>query len=185
MGSIKWDKSLEFGIDEIDTQHINFVQSINTLLEALAKGQDQAAIRAEFHSLRDYSHNHFNSEERLMEESKFPDMMEHKREHDKFRLQVKQFGNLVYVGHYVRASQVIEFLGKWLLEHLLGFDAKLRDHLKAQPQEAPIREEVLARAEIPVRIARPAEATRLLIDDRDAPARIDKSAVTPRLALDH
>ena len=61
-----WDKSLEIGNDEIDSQHKEIFKRVNKLLSAMADGSGKDTIGKLIEFLTEYVVNHFDAEERLM-----------------------------------------------------------------------------------------------------------------------
>lgn len=138
MGSLKWDKRLEFGIKEIDFEHFKLLEIVNTFLTHATQGKSHLVIKQTFKQLRDYAFYHFKDEERVMGESNYPDLLEHKRQHDHFRLRVKDYTLRLYLGEDIQLGEMKSFLGKWLLEHLLVHDTKFKEYLNAMPSGAVV-----------------------------------------------
>ncbi|MBT5658969.1 MAG: hemerythrin family protein, partial [Rhodospirillaceae bacterium] len=87
-----------------------------------------AVIKA-FAEMKAYTDYHFTREEKMMAESKYPEMEDHKEEHRDFiaRLGVlyTDFNN----GKDTSGRALLNFLGGWLTTHITFIDKKLSQHL--------------------------------------------------------
>jgi len=125
MTKIQWNKELSVDVIAIDNQHKQLIDIANTLLEAVDQGADRAATDKAIKKLREYTVSHFNSEEALMAEVRYPDRGHHQAEHRKLKEEVKQFQRELYEKRTPAASTVLSFLKSWLLGHILTYDRKL------------------------------------------------------------
>jgi hemerythrin-like metal-binding protein len=76
---------------------------------------------------------HFESEEKYLLESKYPDAKEHLEAHVRYREEMKNF--LVHVGDKnievkQLSDEVAAFAGDWLNRHMLGIDKERLQFLK-------------------------------------------------------
>ena len=84
MPKINWDESLSVGNELIDEEHKTLIRKINDVSEAISKGMGESQVAKTIEFLRDYSIQHFNSEEKIMTEKKYPQMQEHLKMHSEF-----------------------------------------------------------------------------------------------------
>jgi hemerythrin-like metal-binding protein len=73
--------------------------------------------------LIDYADYHFSYEEHLMEEASYPDLPMHKREHELFAKQVREFQK----GHQenkVPPISVLSFMSNWVTHHIQQTDVR-------------------------------------------------------------
>ena len=92
-------------------------------------------INAVFCDLADYVVRHFSVEERLMERVNFPDLADHRRQHDAF---LQQLGELVERNELTSGGVVDEtcaFLESWVVSHVMRSDRALADYLSANVLE--------------------------------------------------
>ncbi|MCK7535051.1 MAG: hypothetical protein MZV63_30710 [Marinilabiliales bacterium] len=67
-----------------------------------------------------------------MKETGFPEIEEHKREHDEFVRRVEEFRQKRWFFPKKKLPlEVGSFLGDWLTKHILDTDRKYRDHFLA------------------------------------------------------
>jgi len=83
-------------------------------------------------SLVRYTQAHFTAEERLMEQSGYPDLAAHKREHEALTEKVLDFQRNFDAGRIGMGVEVMQFLGSWLQGHIRGSDKKYVPSLHAK-----------------------------------------------------
>ncbi len=122
MAYFNWQPVLETGISEIDQQHQRLVAMINSLHDAMSKGQGQDVLSGLVQEMIEYTQVHFSTEEKLMEQYRYPQTMEHKNLHMKFVDQVVQFKQKLDAGQPIATSEVMGFLKDWLFQHIAKSD---------------------------------------------------------------
>jgi hemerythrin len=139
MAFFEWDPKLSVNIAEIDQQHKKLIGLINRLNEVMQPGnQDvlksamkeliiQASVIDE---MVDYSRYHFSTEEGYMGKHRYPDYEKHKKEHEVFIDEVRTFKNDFDNGKVVLSVRIMEFLKKWLGNHILGTDKAYEPFLR-------------------------------------------------------
>ena len=129
----QWDSGLETGYGKIDSQHMQLVRMVNKLIEASSSGKDAAVVMEALNFLASYAVIHFNDEEQLQLDYKYPDYPDHKRKHDDFKKVVG--GLLTRVKDKGPTEELIEevcnTIGSWLLEHIMGDDFRMAKFVKA------------------------------------------------------
>jgi hemerythrin len=131
---VSWDRSLETGDPEIDSQHRELFHRIDKLLAATADRRARAEVGRLLTFLGDYVVSHFEAEERLMADSGYPEAAAHREEHRRF---VADYARLYedYRADGPGSVFVIKFGNRvtaWLCEHICRTDRRLVDHLTAQ-----------------------------------------------------
>jgi hemerythrin len=89
MSIIKWDENLNIGVERIDTQHRQLVNTINELHLAVQYGTAGDTIVPLIARLYDYAKAHFLSEELLFADLGYQGSAEHKKEHANFITQIE------------------------------------------------------------------------------------------------
>ena len=119
---IVWNDRYNIGIPIIDEQHRGIVTAINTLFEFIRQGEGQEALKPTFLILEQYTQLHFKTEQRLLQEIKYPDLEAHIGLHKKL---------IDNTDHIKRASlanndpdMVMGFLKGWWLGHINNEDRK-------------------------------------------------------------
>ncbi len=129
MALIQWSEDLRVGDSRIDSQHIQWIELINRLHQAMLEGKGAAALQPTFDAMTAYARTHFGDEQRLMEATSYPDRLRHKQLHKQF---VEQLGSMqakLQKGGSAGAIELMNALRSWLLQHIKHEDAKLGAHL--------------------------------------------------------
>ncbi|MBI5615652.1 MAG: bacteriohemerythrin [Gammaproteobacteria bacterium] len=128
MALFNWDASYCIGIDKVDRQHEHLVAIVNRLDEAVAAGRDDGEIKGILKEALQYTQYHFKTEETLMANAGVVDTEHfrlHKRQHEEFvQTVVTLVGGLLQNGQPV-TGELLQFLIKWLAEHILGSDREM------------------------------------------------------------
>ena len=135
MAIVEWRPEYELGIEAIDAQHRRLFASVADLLAAIAAGQTDA-VGPMMTVLRRYVLEHFADEQALMTSSGYPAADVHAAEHARFAMELFDLH-----GRHGREPQSPWLAAKlgvgvsiWLRDHVLGSDAALGRHLRAQAQ---------------------------------------------------
>ncbi|MBI5108302.1 MAG: bacteriohemerythrin [Rhodocyclales bacterium] len=139
--ALKWTADLSIGIDIIDGQHQRIVTYINQLNEA-RQTHDKKLVGKVLEGLSDYTLSHFSFEEDVMAAARFSGAAEHRRGHERFARQLAEYGHRYALGEEV-ASEVLDTLNKWLLNHIKREDRDYMDAVKAA-LSVPQMEQILA-----------------------------------------
>lgn len=130
---IEWRDSLAIGVEAIDNQHKELLLRFGRLLDACQSGQGIEELKKLQAFLGDYVHTHFNDEEALQRQNRYPDYESHRAEHlyfidqiNKLKAETEQEG--ISTHHVVETNNM---LLKWLLNHISKVDTKLGAFLKS------------------------------------------------------
>jgi len=123
MTYVQWDDALLIGVEQIDAQHKSLVFMLNTLHEASVAG-DAAIVPEIITKLKEYALMHFATEERYMKRNKYPDLFDHMSEHAFFVSKIKDF-TATTSPQIDMLPAVLDFLKKWLVEHISNIDIKM------------------------------------------------------------
>jgi len=131
--AIQWSDNLASGSTDIDTQHKELFQRINSLLAAFEKGTagiDEVTKTVQY--LTDYVVFHFGNEEKYMAKYDYSSSSAHKAQHAQF---VKNFlklkERLMSKGMNAQlAVEMKELCVDWLINHIKYSDRALGMHLK-------------------------------------------------------
>lgn len=129
MKDIVWGDVLSIGVDEIDEDHKKLVSIFNTLNHAVKEGESAEYLAAVLEELINCTVWHFSHEERLMLKYGYRDMEEHKIEHRELIDDAKKLQREITESDTPVAEKHIEYLERWLTEHILNMDMRLGSHL--------------------------------------------------------
>ena len=120
----------------LDNQHKRWIELFNKIYQAYINKSDAASIKAVLKDLVDYTVWHFGFENRMMEKYNFKTYDEHKVQHDDILEELKVICNRFDNGEEISIVNILEFLKKWLINHILKTDLVLGKYLnsiKAEP----------------------------------------------------
>lgn len=132
MTLLAWGKNLQVGVPEIDVQHMQFVQMVNELHDAIRDGHSIDFLDKRLNDLVLYTLSHFENEERMMRERAYPDAKRHLLEHEQLRRAVQDLQKRLAQGNGMLAIDVMRLLKDWLTQHLVGSDKTFASWLVAQ-----------------------------------------------------
>jgi len=119
---LKWTKKYSVGVKILDEQHAEFVKCLNQLHAAMMKGDAQSVAREIEPQMMNLTINHFSTEERLMDETIFPGLAEHRAEHLVLAAKVEEFVARYKQGDQSMYPELLRFVGNWLHNHTLTVD---------------------------------------------------------------
>lgn len=132
MSHIEWHSGLSLGIEKIDDQHKNLIGLSNKLMDAAKHGVPKSITEA-FHALREYTVYHFNDEEEYMKRIKYPKLQEHGQQHLVLKQQVKYYQEALYKKAEITEAEILDFLKKWLIDHIVYNDLDIKKYLESKP----------------------------------------------------
>jgi len=127
---IKWDKKYEIGINTIDNQHKKLVGIINELYSSFGVTDNSKMLHKVLNQLMQYTEYHFGEEEKYFTQTEYPETKEHLSQHRKFIKKVKAFAIDIENGEFSVSFDMLEFLKKWLVDHISKSDKKYVEHLQ-------------------------------------------------------
>ncbi len=129
MTSVTWNASFSVKVASLDEDHKKMFSLINNLHEAMSRGKGAVVVPHLVQELGNYAEHHFAEEESLMERTKYPELVSHRHDHQKFVKQLEQFQQDLAAGRFVSSVPVVVFLDTWLSNHIAGADCKYSQHL--------------------------------------------------------
>jgi hemerythrin len=129
---IQWDDSYSVGSQLIDGQHKELITMTNRLYEGCRRGgvTEKVLFIQTIQGAVNYVKTHFSTEEKFMEQTCYPELEAHRREHQNFidevMRQVKRFEN----DEQFVPGQFARFLLDWILTHIAKSDKKYIPYLK-------------------------------------------------------
>jgi len=129
MKDMVWDDILSVGVDEIDEDHRKLVSIFNILNHAVADEESPHYVAAVLAELINCTVWHFSHEERLMLKHRYDRIDEHQAEHQELIKSAQELQREILRGDKPMVDEQIEFLERWLSEHILTADLRLGSHL--------------------------------------------------------
>ncbi len=136
---IIWREDMSVGVEEIDDQHKYLICLINTIEAGVNCHLEKKLFVEQLSQLEAYTHFHFDYEENLQIQSKFPHYESNKNEHKKLIQKLNEIVRELKSGEDVilRAKDIgslFEILREWLLDHILVEDMKMKDFFEKDTQ---------------------------------------------------
>jgi hemerythrin len=129
MEIIKWSDSYSVGIKEIDNQHKGLVIIINELFTFMTEGKAKDNLEPIFEHLTEYTKLHFGVEETMLFKYAYPDLDQHKIEHQKFINKLESLKEDFKYGKITISLEILNFLKDWLINHIQHTDKKYSEHI--------------------------------------------------------
>jgi hemerythrin len=130
---LQWRTDYSIGIQEIDNQHKTIIQLINDLLNLCrndTNDEDYESFNKLVGIILEHFQKHFETEENLMLEKKYPHYEEHKKRHDKLLEDVKKMVDKI-INEKQKQSLInlVIFLREWFVENIYIMDKQLGEYL--------------------------------------------------------
>jgi len=132
MAVMEWSPAFSVKVKKFDDQHKKLIDLLNQLHDAMKAGQGNAMLGVVLQSLITYTATHFKEEEQVMQANGYPDLPQHKLEHEKLVKQVLDLQKKFQSGGSVLTLTVMSFLKDWLTSHIQGVDKKYGVFLNAK-----------------------------------------------------
>ncbi len=125
-----WKDDYETGIATIDRQHKTLV-GMTTILEEATKAYEEMTQETGeiLKDLVDYVKVHFRDEEEVMKKISFPEYSRHVELHKELVNEVRDILLVLKNGGRINNAELLVFLQKWLLEHIIIEDKKIGQYL--------------------------------------------------------
>lgn len=118
---------MSVGVPFLDADHKTLVGLINNLHRSIGDDEEYASVGSVLKALDDYVQHHFAREERVMEVCRYPSLSAHVGMHRRLSTQVRDLQALYEADRTsVRARKCLDFLHKWLIEHICSTDMNYR-----------------------------------------------------------
>jgi Amt family ammonium transporter len=127
-----WREEFTLHVPEMDEEHKNLVKITEEIIEAMSSGLGKGAIEDAFQGLMDYTVNHFEHEEQLIEKHGYPGTEEHKEIHRRLKEKVVAYKNELFRNESFNAKEFQDFMSGWLINHILEDDRQYAEFINAK-----------------------------------------------------
>jgi hemerythrin len=121
--NLTWNHACTIGVTAMDDQHAVLMDTLNDLRLALVQGSSREQVSEGLNRLIDFTRLHFSSEERLLEQSGYPDLVEHRRAHQRLLSQIEDAARSTQVNNELHARSLLVFLRDWYMGHVENLDS--------------------------------------------------------------
>lgn len=125
--------NLAIHVPIIDLQHawlLKLVVELDKAVKTMGQTRKNEIFLKTVGEALEYTKEHFTTEESLMKQFRFPDLVNHFNQHKRFIEFIKQRNEENKHGDSMAASHLVQDLKTWLLSHIALEDKKLYFHLK-------------------------------------------------------
>ena len=127
---IKWSNKYCVGISIINEEHKKLFSFLNKTIHAKKHSDNKEELKEVLEEMTKFALEHFETEEAYMREFHYPEYHYHKEEHDKFFTKTIAYFDKVVNGDYHISNELIEYLKRWLINHILVSDREYIDFFK-------------------------------------------------------
>ncbi len=124
MALIAWSSKYSVGVKNLDDQHKELINLLNELHAAMLKGQAQSVAGALLPNALRLAREHFSTEERLMESTKYTGLAEQRSEHASLLARLDEFNARHKRGDSTVYLELLNFMRDWLTHHMQQVDKK-------------------------------------------------------------
>ncbi|GAB6190793.1 bacteriohemerythrin [Desulfocastanea catecholica] len=132
MEIINWKNEFSVGVKEMDEQHKKLLAMINRLIEEQHTLTDPRTIADLLTEMTDYAQVHFRAEEFLMAEYGYEQKSAQEKQHQGFIDKTISFYSATDIGPNVLSVALLDYLGSWLVGHILQEDMKYKDFFRSK-----------------------------------------------------
>lgn len=124
MPLLTWNDDYSVNNDELDSHHKKLISILNHLYSQCLKVDSENCVAPRIEELLAYAEYHFKAEEQYMRQLQYFDIDEHIERHVGFIFKLEEFQRSRSHNQMEVTRELIVFLGKWLLHHVLDEDKK-------------------------------------------------------------
>lgn len=128
------EHTIRVGIPIVDEQHDGLLAIHDEIADSVRTERPPYHTIELMARLYQQSRMHFETEEAIMEQLGYPDLERHRAEHESLTarlraivLEYRRSGDAVTV-------EMVDFLRKWVVEHIGGEDQRLADYARRHPE---------------------------------------------------
>ena len=143
---VSWSESYATGIEKIDNQHKELMKLTNELYRACLSGKDNAnsAFKEAMRRMVEYVRFHFSDEQKLLERVKYPDYIEHKRQHDTLVMNILEAVKEFEKGNKFVPNSFVRTLKDWVFGHIAVLDKTYAFYINGQRKKGLITDQQLS-----------------------------------------
>ena len=134
---VEWTPEFAVGVREIDREHQNWFEILNRLHAAMLEGRGTQVLTSLFAEMTQYTLSHFAREEEFMKGVRYPEALEHTRQHEGLRRRTHAFVERFERGEVTMTIELSLFLAEWIRKHIITSDRLLGEYVQALPATGP------------------------------------------------
>lgn len=128
MSFIDWTEQMSIHVPEMDAQHMQLIQLLNDLHNAMEEGKEWDVVATILIRLINYTNSHLEAEERFMESIDYKFAVSHKISHDNLANEVIELQAEYSAGNPNVSYRLLNLLSGWLVNHIDKEDRKYGEY---------------------------------------------------------
>ncbi len=132
MSSFIWDEKYDVGIERFNEEHKKLLEILKDIYTAMENKKDKVALAQILNKLLAYSKQHLAEEEACLKENKYPDFLDHKKQHDVFIEKMTQFCEDFKSDKFSLHFEIAIFLKNWITNHIMVVDKEYTEFLNSK-----------------------------------------------------
>lgn len=129
MTLLRWQDNFSIGIEEVDHEHRELIELINTLHGTLAADRTGARVEAFLGEILTDISAHFALEEKVMRARRYDALAEHKADHERLLDDLRDLMDEQAAGVALDDARFAARLSDWFGGHFATHDARFHRHL--------------------------------------------------------
>ena len=122
MAFLEWRDEFTVNNDEIDQQHRELVDLLNSLHEQMKGKRLNEVMGPMLDRVIDHTRRHFATEEDAMLDDAYPAYEAHRNAHRALIQQVEKLKARYTAGNMILSNEILDFLKEWLVGHMKDAD---------------------------------------------------------------
>jgi hemerythrin len=132
MGLYAWNPTYSVKVKRFDEDHQQLFSIINELHQGMSSGRGKEVLQDVLTKLLRYTERHFTAEEAVMKELSYPGLAAQINQHRTFTNKIKEVAEQYKAGTIGLSINVLDFLSKWLSQHIVGVDKQYGDFMNTK-----------------------------------------------------
>jgi hemerythrin-like metal-binding protein len=128
MPLMTWNDDYSVNNEMLDSHHRKLITILNHLYGECLKVEDIDCVGPQLDELLSYADYHFKAEEEYMRQIEYFDRDEHIEKHNGFAYKIEELRRITHESQLELTRELIVYIGKWLLNHVLVDDKKYAVH---------------------------------------------------------
>lgn len=129
MQLIEWKDEYSVGIPDVDAEHRDLIELINTLHESMQARDGRPDVMEFLGEVYARIASHFALEELIMRRHEYDEYREHKRGHEQLLEEIRDIMDEYEDGKLLNEADLARRLDRWFSEHFRTRDARLHKRL--------------------------------------------------------
>ncbi len=130
---VEWNYKHNVDISIINEEHKQLLNMINETIALKQHNNNLRRISKLLRKITMYALKYFAIEETYMVELNYPEYQSHKEEHHNFSKTTIAYCNRVSEGDYQVATEILQYLKWWLVNHVQVTDRKFASNYRVAP----------------------------------------------------